>query len=91
MIASKILIYDENINPIQWNFYLRGGLSTDQMPDNLPSFVTEKLYRDFLDLSNISSPFKSVLKDLLNKDNENIWKKILEEENPLDAKLPENL
>jgi len=49
------------------------------------------MYRDFLDLSNLTAPFKTVLKDLTSKDNEAIWKKILEEENPLDVKLPENL
>ena len=32
MIASKILIYDQLINDIEWNFFLRGGQGTAELP-----------------------------------------------------------
>jgi hypothetical protein len=31
-----------------------------------------------MDLSNVTAPFKNVLKELISKDNEAIWRKILE-------------
>ena len=49
------------------------------------------MYKDFSDLSNITAPFKNVLKELLNTNNSATWKMILEAENPLSIKLPENL
>jgi hypothetical protein len=77
MIASKIQIYDGAINDLEWNFYLRGGSGSAEVPDKLPSFLTEKTYKDIYDLSNLTPPFKTVLKDALNKDNEHIWKRIV--------------
>jgi len=62
MISSKILIYDGLINDLEWNFYLRGGLGTIEMPANLPAFITEKLYKDFADLAALSPNFKNVVK-----------------------------
>jgi dynein heavy chain len=62
MISSKILIYDGLINDVEWNFYLRGGLGTIEMPANLPPFITEKLYKDFADLAALSPTFKNVVK-----------------------------
>jgi hypothetical protein len=77
MIASKIQIYDGAINDLEWNFYLRGGSGSAEVPDKLASFLTEKTYKDIYDLSNLTPPFKTVLKDALNKDNEHIWKRIV--------------
>jgi hypothetical protein len=91
MIASKILLYDGLINELEWNFYLRGGLGTIDMPEHLPSFISEKIYKDFADLSNVSPPFKSVVKELSNASNEATWISILKSEDPLSTKLPENL
>jgi hypothetical protein len=62
MIASKILLYDQLINDIEWNFFLRGGQGTAELPEKLPAFVTEKIYKDFADLAAVSVPFKNVLK-----------------------------
>lgn len=69
MIASKIMLYDGLINELEWNFYLRGGLGVTEMPEQLPSFITEKIYKDFADLSAVSPPFKNVLKELVNPAN----------------------
>lgn len=43
----------------------------------MPSFMSEKLYKDLWDLSNLTAPFKSVLKEVMNSENEPIWKKIM--------------
>ena len=91
MIASKIMLYDGLINELEWNFYLRGGLGVTEMPEQLPAFITEKLYKDFADLSAVSPPFKNALKELVSAGNEAAWKRILESEDPLTCKLPENL
>lgn len=91
MISSKILIYDGLINDAEWNFYLRGGLGTIQMPASLPPFITEKLYKDFADLANISQTFKNVVKELTDVKNQSIWKNILEVDDPISIKLPDNL
>lgn len=40
MISSKILLYDQLINDLEWNFFLRGGLGTAEFPEKLPSFIT---------------------------------------------------
>jgi hypothetical protein len=32
MIASKIQIYDGVINDIEWNYFLRGGTGTAEIP-----------------------------------------------------------
>lgn len=78
MIACKILIYDQLINDLEWNFYLRGGSGSAEVPQKLPSFVTEKIYKDFSDLSNLSVTFKNVLKELLDSKNEATWQQIME-------------
>ena len=39
MIASKIKIYDHEINDTEWNFFLRGGSGAAELPEKLPSFV----------------------------------------------------
>lgn len=79
MIASKIQIYDGSINDLEWNFYLRGGTGTAEVPDKLPPFLTEKIYKDVHDLSNLTAAFKTLLKDIMNKENEPIWKRVVEE------------
>lgn len=79
MIATKIQIYDKAINDLQWNFYLRGGTGSGEVPDKLPHFITEKIYKDIYDLANLTAPFKTLLKDIMNKDYEHIWKRIAEE------------
>jgi hypothetical protein len=48
---------------------LRGGTGTAELPEKLPSFLTEKTYKDVHDLSNLTVAFKSLLKDILNKEN----------------------
>lgn len=91
MIASKIMLYDSLINDAEWNFYLRGGQGATEMPEQLPAFVTEKMYKDFADLSAVSPAFKNALKELVSPANEAAWRGILESEDPLACKLPENL
>jgi hypothetical protein len=39
MIASKIQLYDNAINPIEWNYFLRGGTGNIELPSKLPSFL----------------------------------------------------
>ena len=77
MIASKIQLYDSLISVLDWNFFLRGGSGSAELPEKVPSFVTEKIYKDIFDLSNLTAPFKSLLKDLLSPENEETWKKII--------------
>lgn len=91
MIASKIQLYDSAINLLEWNFYLRGGPAAAEVPAQLPAFVNEKIYKDLHDLSNLTVPFKSILKDVLNPDYASIWKRVSEEENPAAIKMPEHL
>lgn len=67
MIASKIQLYDRSINDIEWNFYLRGGTGTAETPEKLPSFLNEKTYKDIWDLSNLTPPFKPVLKEVMSE------------------------
>ena len=74
MIASKVQLYDDVINPLQWNYYLRGGLGSSEVPQKLPSYLSEKVYKDVLDLSVLTVPFKTIAKDLINPDQEKIWK-----------------
>lgn len=62
MIASKIQLYDNAINTLEWNYYLRGGTRTAELPEKLSPFINEKIYKDISDLSNLTAPFKSVLK-----------------------------
>ena len=64
---------------------------TGQLPEKMPSFLTEKTYKDLHDLSNLTAPFKNVLKEVLNDGNEKIWKSVMEAQNPLSVKLPESL
>ena len=61
------------------------------MPEKVPSFLNEKTYKDIFDLSNLTAPFKSLLKEVLSSDNEPIWKQLMETDDPLSVKLPENL
>ena len=65
MIASKIEIYDGTINDHEWNYYLRGGSCAAEVPEKLPSFLHEKTYKDLWDLSNLTPPFKFILKEVL--------------------------
>jgi dynein heavy chain len=39
LIASKIMLYDKRINPIEWNFFLRGGSGDPQIPEKIPKFL----------------------------------------------------
>lgn len=91
MIASKIQIYDKQIIDTEWNFFLRGGSGAAELPEKMPAFLNEKIYKDLFDLTNLSAPFKSLLKDVMNPDNESIWKNIMEAEDPLSIKMPESL
>ena len=77
MIASKIELYDKKINPVEWGFFLRGGTGEQPLPETLPSFTTEKMYKDLMDLANLTQPFKSVINEIKNPNNENIWKNIM--------------
>lgn len=43
------------------------------------------------DLADLTPPFKTLVTDIKNKDNLKIWEDIINAENPLDVKLPENL
>jgi dynein heavy chain, axonemal len=69
MIATKIQIYEGEINDLEWNFFLRGGSGAVELPEKMPSFLNEKNYKDLWDLSNLTPPFKTVLKEVLNADN----------------------
>jgi dynein heavy chain len=62
MIASKIQIYNGAINDLEWNYYLRGGSRSGEVPEKLPSFLNERIYKDLSDLSNLTAPFKPLLK-----------------------------
>jgi len=62
MIASKIQLYEGAINILEWNYYLRGGTRTAELPEKLPPSINEKIYKDLSDLSNLTAPFKPVLK-----------------------------
>lgn len=91
MIASKIGLYEGAINAHEWNFYLRGGTGTAEVPEKLPSFLNEKSYKDLWDLSNLTAPFKSILKEVLNEEHSKIWKGVMEADDPFSVKLPESL
>lgn len=69
MMASKIQLYDNEIDAAEWNFYLRGGSGAGELPEKMPSFLTEKTYKDVWDLSNLTAPFKPLLKEIMNADN----------------------
>ena len=91
MIATKIQIYDKVINDDEWNFYLRGALSSPESTETRPSFLQEKHFDDIKSLSVLTPTFKTLLKEITDKKNENIWKEIMNSENPSEHKLPENL
>lgn len=82
LIASKIMIYDKKINPVEWNFFLRGGSGDPVIPETIPKFLNEKTYRDFVNLSETTATFKSILNEIKNPNNAAQWAKIYESENP---------
>ena len=51
LIASKILIYDKKINSAEWNFFLRGSSGDPPIPETIPKFLNEKIYKDFANLN----------------------------------------
>lgn len=62
MIASKIQLYDQVINAIEWNYFLRGGLGAAESQEKMPLFLTEKVWKDVLYLSNLTPGFKTLAK-----------------------------
>ena len=90
LISSKIELYDKKINPAEWGFFLRGGSGDHSLPETLPSFLNEKIYKDLQNLTDLT-PFKSVINEINSQKNENTWKAIMDADDPLEVKLPENL
>ena len=58
LIATKIQIYDKKINSIEWGFFLRGSSGDPQLPETLPNWTNEKIYKDLLNLSELTASFK---------------------------------
>ena len=83
MIASKIQLTAGKINAKEWNFFLRGSLSeVDFNLEEMPKFITEKVYQPCVQLYNIAPGFKNLLDDLKAPENKANWEKIMEAENP---------
>ncbi len=62
MISTKIQIYDKIINDIEWNFYLRGAITSPEATEACPHFLTEKVYADVRSLAILTPVFKTLVK-----------------------------
>lgn len=92
MIASKIQLTAGKINAKEWNFFLRGSLSEVEFNiEEMPKFITEKVYRPCVQLFNLTPGFKHLLDDLSAPESKSGWEKIMEAENPTEEKLPNNV
>lgn len=74
MIASKIQLSAGKINPKEWNFFLRGSLSeVEYSPEEIPKFLTDKVYKPLVQLFNTSPAFKNLIDELKAPENKQTW------------------
>ena len=66
MIATKIQLYDKLINDAEWNFYLRGAISSGEATEKKPDFISEKAFEDINSLSKLTPAFKTLTKEITN-------------------------